>query len=124
MFSVEEIKKFNNRQEIVTNPWTKCKKLTDNQSCFGMYNGDKELVGFAVIQKKELTASFVCFDLEPFSNQAILRDFFFKGVLGILSRQGSFFLEVEPTCQSLMKEFAFEANASIESLLKGSCSHD
>lgn len=124
MFSVEEIKKLNKLQEIVTNPWTKCKNLTDKQSYFGMYNGDKELVGVAVIQKKELIASFVCFDLEPFANQAILRDFFFKGVLGILSRQGSFFLEVEPACQSMMKEFSFEANASIESLLKGSCSHD
>jgi|GEM_PF-2979666 len=124
MFSVEQIKNAEKRQEIVTNPWTNCKTLSDSETYFGMYNKDKELAGFAAVQKNNLVASITCFELEPFSNQAVLRDFFFKGVLGILSRQGMFFLQVEASCSALMKEFDFEENTIIEDLLKGSCSHD
>ena len=124
MFSVEEIKDFEKRQKIVTKEWTKCKDLTDSHECFCMYNENKEYVGFAAVQRKDLSASFACFELEPFHNQAVLRDFFFKSVLGILSIKGAFFLQVEASCVSLLKEFSFDNHCVIEDLLKGSCSHD
>lgn len=124
MFSIVQIKTSNKRQEIVTNPWTNCNDLDDSHLCFGMYNDDKALVGFAAVQKKDLTACLFCFELEPFSNQAVLRDFFFKGILGILAAQGFFFLQTEKEGIALKKEFAFTDHCMIEELLKGSCCHD
>lgn len=124
MFSIMQVKDDQKRQEIFTKEWTDCKNFTSEHACFGMYNGDKEPIGFAAVRQKDLTASIFCFSFEPFSNQAVLRDFFFKGILGILSQQGVFFLQAEEKASDLMQEFQFAPNATIEDLLKGSCSHD
>jgi hypothetical protein len=124
MFSVEQIKSQAKYQKIVTSKWINCKDLASSDQSFAMYNEKKEALGFATVRLNDLGASFACFAMEDFSNQEVLRDFFFKGILGILSMQGVFFIDAEAACKDLMKEFSFTANTDIESLLKGSCSHD
>ncbi len=124
MFSVERVRNETNIQEIVTKEWTDCKDFQPNWEWFNLYNGNKEAIGHVGVQIEDLTVVFQCFAFEPLSNQPVLRDFFFKGVLGAMSMRGVFFVKVAENCLFLMKEFQFEPNAEIEGLLKGSCHHE
>lgn len=124
MFSVEQVRNHTNIQEIVTKKWTDCKNFQSTWACFVLYNGNKEVLGFAAVESVELTIVLHHFVLEPLTNQPVMRDFFFKGILGAMVTRGAFFLRTAESCAFLMKEFQFESNVEIESLLKGSCHHE
>jgi hypothetical protein len=124
MFSVEQVRSETRIQEIVINEWTDCKNFQPNWEGFSLYNGNKEVIGFAAVERADLTVVIRSFAMEPLSNQPVMRDFFFKGILGAMATRGAFFLQAAENCAFLMKEFQFEAKAEIESLLKGSCHHE
>lgn len=124
MFSVEQVRKPINIQEIVTKKWTDCKKFQPNWMCFAMYNGNKEVLGIAAVESMDLTMTLHHFDLEPLTNQPVMRDFFFKGILGAMATRGAFCMQAAESCAFLRKEFQFESTVEIERLLKGSCHHE